>query len=96
MIGKRHPLNAEGDFYVKNKLCICCDAPRCEAPELIAYDENMHCYFIRQLQTKEETEQAINAVLSSCVEALHYAGNDPYVLERLKEQPQSCDFLVRK
>jgi hypothetical protein len=73
---KRHPLNAEGDFFVEYDMCLACDAPYSEAPELMAYDEDMHCYFKRQPQTPEEVESAINAVRVSCIEAVLYDGNE--------------------
>jgi hypothetical protein len=93
---ERHPLNAEGDFYVENDICLCCDAPIGETPELMECDQDTHCYFKRQPETREEVEHAINAVLVSCVEALRYAGNDPYILERLEKQRQSCDSIEKK
>lgn len=82
---KRHPLNADGDFFVEYDICLACDAPYSEAPELMAYDENMHCYFKRQPETPEELEHAINAVRCSCVEAVLYEGNDPEILRKIRE-----------
>ncbi len=83
----RHPLNAEGDFFVEYDMCMACDAPRSEAPELMDYDENMHCYFKRQPQTAEELEHAINAVRVSCIEAVLYEGDDPEISKRVKTFP---------
>ena len=84
---KQHPLNAEGDFFVEYDTCLACDAPYSEAPELMEYDENMHCYFKRQPQTPEEVEHAVNAVRVSCIEAVLYKGNDPEILKRIRELP---------
>ncbi len=84
---KRHPLNADGDFFVEYDICLACDAPFAEAPELMTYDENMHCYFKRQPETPEELEHAINAVRVSCVEAVLYEGNDPDILRKISEMP---------
>ena len=84
---KRHPLNADGDFFVEYDMCLACDAPYSEAPELIEYDENTHCYFKRQPQTPEEVEHAINAVRVSCIEAVLYDGNDPEILKKIREIP---------
>lgn len=78
-----HPLNAAGDFFVENDTCLACDAPCSAAPELMAYDENMHCYFKRQPRNPEEVEHAIHAVCVSCVEAVRYKGNDPEILKRI-------------
>ena len=82
---KRHPLNAEGEFFVEYDMCLACDAPYSKAPDLMDYDENIHCYFKRQPETEEEVEQAINAVCVSCIEAVLYLGDDPKILKKLKE-----------
>ncbi|MEZ5424705.1 MAG: ferredoxin [Pyrinomonadaceae bacterium] len=84
---KRHPLNADGDFFVEYDVCLACDAPKGEAPDLIEYDEDMHCYFKRQPETPEEIEQAINAVRCSCVEAVLYDGDDPEIRRKIKGEP---------
>ncbi len=91
---KRHPLNANGDFFVEYDTCLACDAPYSEAPELMAYDENWHCYFKRQPQTPDEVEHAINAVRVSCVEAVRYEGNDPEILRRIQAMP--CSSRIEK
>lgn len=82
-----HPLNTEGDFFVENNMCMACDAPCSIAPELMAYDEKMHCYFKRQPQNREEIEHAIYAVGVSCTEAVRYKGNDPEILTRIGTTP---------
>lgn len=84
---KRHPLNAKGDFFVEYDMCLACDAPYSEAPELMAYDENTHCYFKRQPQNPEEVEHAINAVRASCIEVVRYGGNDPEILKKIETLP---------
>ena len=84
---KRHPLNVEGDFFVEYDMCLACDAPYSEAPKLMEYDKNMHCYFKRQPQTPKEFEHAINAVRVSCIEAVAYGGNDPEILNKVKTTP---------
>jgi hypothetical protein len=92
---KRYHLNAEGPFYVEDGECLSCMMPEYVAPELMGYDaERAHCYFKRQPSTPEELEHAIEAVASSDIEALRYAGEDPYVLERLS--PYVCDALSCK
>ena len=95
----RYPLNAAGPFYVEKDMCLCCMMPEYEAPELMGFDgETNHCYFERQPNTPEEIEHAINAVASSDIAALRYAGSDPYILRRLVEaQSKSCcDVLTPK
>jgi hypothetical protein len=81
---ERHPLNADGDFFVENGLCTACDASPSEAPELIEYDENFHCYFKRQPVTPEEVEHAVRAIYVSCCEGVLYGGQDPVILRRLQ------------
>ena len=94
---ERHPLNAEGPFYVEKDACLSCMVPEDEAPELMGYDaENCHCYFRRQPSTPEELEHAINAVAASDIGALRYSGDDPYILQRLKGCDYACDARRRK
>ena len=93
---ERTSLNAEGDFYVEKDMCLACMAPEYEAPELMGYDEQIGCYFKRQPETAEELDHAIMAVRASCIAALRYAGNDPVVLERLKNCKSECDVLSAK
>lgn len=74
-------------FFVEYDMCLACDAPYSEAPELMAYDENLHCYFKRQPENAEEVEHAINAVRVSCIEVVLYKGNDPEILKKLNVLP---------
>ena len=92
---ERHPLNADGPFYVVKDLCLCCMMPEHEAPELMGFDsEHMHCYFKRQPETREEIEHAIAAVLASDIEGLRYAGLDPHILGKLRGAKQLCDIYA--
>lgn len=90
-----HPLNAPGDFYVMNQLCIACKAPEHEAPDLMSHgDESQgyHCYFKRQPETPEEIERACRAVEVGCCESVRYGGRDPQILARLSEFGRgACD-----
>lgn len=86
----RHKLNVIGDFYVEDQMCICCDAAPSEAPDLLTYDETIHCYFKKQPETEEELSQAINACSVSEVCAVRYAGNNPKILKRLDKD--CCDI----
>jgi len=94
---RRYALNAAGDFYVADGLCIACTAPEHEAPELMAYDPNAlagyHCYFKRQPGTALELQRAVMAVAVGCCGSVRYGGTDPVVLERLAELHASdaCD-----
>jgi hypothetical protein len=84
---RRYPLNAVGDFYVADGMCIACTAPEHEAPDLMAHDPSAHagyhCYFKRQPKTPEELERAIRAVAVGCCGAVRYGGRDPEVIRRL-------------
>ncbi len=84
---ERHLLNAAGGFFVEYGACTACDAPRTEAPGLIDYDTNGHCYFKRQPQTPDEIVQAVSAVHVSCLEAVLYDGVDLDILAQLKQMP---------
>lgn len=88
-----HPLNARGDFYVEHQMCISCEAPEHEAPELMSHDESNHCYFRRQPETSEELSHAIWAVALGCCGAVRYGGRDPIVIEKLTElhSRDECD-----
>ena len=93
---------APGPFYSEEDGCITCGAPHLEAPELMAWfndpsgtNQFSHCFFKRQPETPAEVEHAINAMHSSCVENLRYAGRDPVILETLCRMGYRhlCDFL---
>jgi hypothetical protein len=84
---RRYPLNAAGDFYVADGMCIACAAPEHEAPDLMAHDLAAdgiyHCYFKRQPETAEELERAVMAVAVGCCGAVRYGGTNPTILHRL-------------
>jgi hypothetical protein len=88
----RFPLNAPGDFFVEDGMCIACEAPEHEAPDLMAHSEGAdsvyHCYFRRQPETPEELEHAIRAVCVSCCDAVQYGGSDPKVFARMRQLKQ--------
>lgn len=91
---KRFALNVAGDFYVEAGMCIFCEAPIHEAPDLMVMDDvSQHCYFKRQPATLEEMEQAIMAVAVGCCGAVRYGGTDPAVIHRLAEfqSTDACD-----
>ena len=94
----RVPENAPGDFYVEANLCLRCCLPHGEAPDLMNDSELdfEECYFRRQPHTAVEVEQAINAILVSEIDALHYGGTDPVIIRRLYELDHGhcCDHKV--
>jgi hypothetical protein len=94
-----HSRNAPGPFYVEDGCCIACDAPRSEAPDLMGTDDGQggyHCYFKKQPATAGETERAVQACRVSCTQAVRYSGNDPAILNRLRElnSAESSDLLT--
>lgn len=86
----RYKSNVEGDFYTEDGICTACDAAPSEAPELIAYDDKLNCYFKRQPKNIGEIQKAISAVCASCVEGLRYSGADVEILDKLPVQ--CCDY----
>ncbi len=92
----RHILNAVGDFYVERDSCTLCGAPEAEAIGLIGHSDD-GCYFIRQPETDEEIEQAINAIAVSCVSAVRYGGTDLKIIKRLYDLnlATECDHELR-
>jgi hypothetical protein len=95
----RHPLNVPGDFYVTNDCCISCLVPFEKAPEHLFYNEEaMHCYVCRQPDTELEQERMVQAIHAADLGCIRYAGNEPYVLNRLTEirQPDQSDVNSQK
>ncbi|HEV3164384.1 MAG TPA: ferredoxin [Isosphaeraceae bacterium] len=95
-----YPKNAPGPFYVEDQCCITCAAPYHEAPDLMEHDKEggyPHCYFKKQPETPEEVEQAVMACVVSCVRAVRYAGDDPAILRRFREErsSDSCDAITK-
>jgi hypothetical protein len=98
MPNRRYPRNAPGDFYVVADSCIDCRAPYHEAEDLMEHDweaDYPHCYFRKQPETPEEIERAISACNISCIKAVRYAGDDPAILQRMRQvgAEGSCDAL---
>jgi len=84
---KAYELNAPGDFYVEDGMCITCGAPEAAAPGLVVFhidpdgsDRDTHCYFRQQPISPAEVEKAIQAVHFSCCKAVRYRGSDPTIL----------------
>jgi hypothetical protein len=86
---KRHHLNVIGDFYVEDGCCISCGLAHAEAPGLLAEfidAADGHCYVKRQPQTSQEVDEAIDAIMISEVNCIHYGGNDREVLEKIVQR----------
>ncbi len=87
-----HPANAPGDFYVENGMCIACEAPESEAPDLMAHSADYHCYFKRQPETPEEVERACKVLDVCCCGSVRYSGRDAKILRRLEKYVRdACD-----
>lgn len=84
MAERRNPKNAPGPFYVVKGQCISCGAPQAEAPGLVTLGED-GCYFHKQPETPAEVNDAIRAMLVSCIEVYRYGGDDPSIRRRLAE-----------
>lgn len=78
--------------------CCQCEAPEEEAPELLAplNDNNLDTHFVRQPQTLEEVERACRAIEVCCTSALRYGGQDRAIIERLRNNPEYCDYCIGK
>lgn len=89
----RNPKNAAGPFYVVKGQCISCGGPPAEAPGLVTLDDDEGCYFHKQPESPSETNDAIRAILVSCIAAYRYGGTDPSIRRRLAELGHSgqCD-----
>jgi hypothetical protein len=97
MIKDRYPFN-KGDFYINNGDCISCGAPQAEAPDIIEHGKGGHCYFKKQPHTETELDQAISALMVSCISALRYGGTEEKILKRLYEDGLSdlCDQIPQE
>jgi hypothetical protein len=96
-IKNRYPLN-KGDFYINNGNCISCGTPQAEAPDIIEHGIDGRCYFKKQPQTEIELDQAIGALMVSCIGALRYGGTEEKILKRLYENglPELCDHIPKE
>jgi len=89
----RHPLNAEGDFYVAAECCTACDVPQVVAPDLFAYDGDMACYVKKQPSTPDELFRMLRTFAEQDIGCIRYGGTEPSVLERLSSlgEAYACD-----
>ncbi|HIF00001.1 MAG TPA: ferredoxin [Planctomycetes bacterium] len=92
------PENVDGDFYVGEGCCTCCDVPMIEAPGLFTYsqrDEYVHCYVSKQPDTGKELDDMLRTISCAETRCIHYRGNDAVILRRLVSRGDSdvCDSL---
>jgi hypothetical protein len=99
---RRYPLNAAGDFYVADGMCIACTAPEHEAPDLLFHDPEAHagyhCYFKRQPGTPDELQRAVMAVAVGCCGVVRYGGDDSALLRQLAGlgAAEACDRYAER
>jgi hypothetical protein len=88
-----HPRNVPGPFYVENGCCTACGALAVQAPGLIAYDEQDHCFVRRQPQTAEDLYRMVRAAWAADLGCLRYGGDASDILRRLAEGglAEQCD-----
>ena len=84
---ERNPRNVEGAFSIARNECLCCASCWTIAPDLIdsGDDENWSSFFIKQPVADEEIDRALEAYASCCVAAITYEGDNPAILERIRE-----------
>jgi len=81
--------NCKGDFIVDNSdcdHCHYCKLPQTVAPGLIEFDRSS-CYFIKQPETKEEIDIAINALSVCDCSAVKYRGKDKQIINKILSSP---------
>ncbi len=85
--------NVEGAFYTLSGVCLDCDLPEEEAPTLLCQDpDKSDTFFVKQPETKEEIQQACEAIRVCCTNALRYGGKNPEIISQLNNDPEYCDF----
>ena len=85
--------SATGDFYVQDTCCMSCGVPQSIGPDLVGWtNENLtQCYWIKQPETADELDRAIEIVHTQELGCHRYSGNDPAILQRLPAE--DCDQI---
>lgn len=84
---------AFGDFYVQDACCTRCGEPQAIAPDLVGWtNENLtRCYWLKQPQTADELDRAIEIIHTQELGCHRYGGKDLAILRRLPAE--DCDHL---
>jgi len=84
-ISENTETKSSGDFYVQDSCCTSCGVPQAIAPDLVGWtNENVpQCYWIKQRQTADELDRAINIFHAQELGCHRYSGNDQAILQRL-------------
>jgi hypothetical protein len=87
------PKSALGDFYVEETCCMSCGVPQAVAPDLVGWtNENLQqCYWVKQPQTANELDRAIQIIHAQEIGCHRYSGSDPAILRRLPAA--QCDQI---
>lgn len=85
------------DFYVQQGCCMSCGVPQAIAPELVGWrdqTQQLKCYWIKQPETADELDRAIEILHTQELGWHRYAGNDPAILKRCP--PEDRDHVHPK
>src|SRR5580765_3820090 len=85
--------SAFGDFYVEETCCMSCGVPQEIAPDLVGWtnEDRQQCYWVKQPQTTDELDRAIQVIHAQEIGCHRYSGSDPAILRRLPAE--DCDHL---
>ena len=85
------PKSAFGDFYVEETCCMSCGVPQEIAPDLVGWTNEhlQQCCWLKQPQTKDELDRAIQIIHAQEIGCHRYSGSDPAILRRLPAE--QCD-----
>lgn len=70
---RKHPLNAEGKYYIDQDTCTCSAACEYVAPNNFKFEDGF-VYVFKQPETSDEVEQCKEAMMCCPVEAVHDDG----------------------
>ena len=75
---KIHPLNAKGQYYIDQNVCLICEDCFHAAPNNFCYNNegNYGYYVAKQPENFEEEEQCKEALISCPLEAIHNDGEN--------------------
>jgi hypothetical protein len=85
------PKSAIGDFYVEETCCMSCGVPQEIAPDLVGWtnEDLQQCYWVKQPQTADELDRAIQIIHAQEIGCHRYSGSDRAILRRLPAE--HCD-----
>jgi ferredoxin len=67
----RHPLNAEGKFWVDQEVCLACDTCQFEASNNFSFDKEIGLSYVsKQPENEDELEAVRKAIFVCAVEAI--------------------------